>query len=48
MDNEIMTLYLKTFNMEEMYKKTKPKKFAFSVLMSVSTLQLSENVIFLT
>ena len=31
-----MTLYLKTFNLEQMYNKKKPKKFAFSVFMGVS------------
>ncbi|KAE8805716.1 hypothetical protein D1007_18221 [Hordeum vulgare] len=28
-----MTLYLKTFNLEQMYNTKKPKKFAFSVFM---------------
>jgi len=32
-DCEVMTLYLKTFNLEQMYNKKKPKKFAFSVFM---------------
>ena len=31
-----MTLYLKTFNYDQSVKKKKPKKFVFSVLMSVS------------
>ncbi|XP_020148690.1 putative ubiquitin-like-specific protease 1B isoform X1 [Aegilops tauschii subsp. strangulata] len=33
LDSEVMTLYLKTFNLEQMYNKKKPKKFAFSVFM---------------
>lgn len=33
-DNEVMTLYLKTFNYDQLVKKKKPKKFAFSVMMS--------------
>ncbi|KAE8781079.1 hypothetical protein D1007_45662 [Hordeum vulgare] len=32
-DSEIMTLYLKTLNLEQMYNRKKPKKFAFSVFM---------------
>lgn len=28
-----MALYLKTFNLEQLYNKKKPKKFAFSVFM---------------
>ncbi|XBI56951.1 hypothetical protein VPH35_038452 [Triticum aestivum] len=28
--SEVMTLYLKTFNLEQLYNKKKPKKFAFS------------------
>lgn len=35
-DNEVMTLYLKTFNYDQSVKKKKPKNFVFSVLMSVS------------
>lgn len=34
-DNEVMTLYLKTFNYDQLGKKKKPRKFAFSVLMSM-------------
>ncbi|XP_045088536.1 ubiquitin-like-specific protease 1A [Aegilops tauschii subsp. strangulata] len=34
-DNEVMTLYLKTFNYDQSVKKKKPKKFVFSVLMSL-------------
>ncbi|XBH58707.1 hypothetical protein VPH35_080095 [Triticum aestivum] len=33
-DNEVMTLYLKTFNMEQLASRKKPKMFAFSVFMS--------------
>uniref|UniRef100_A0A8R7Q3X4 Aminotransferase-like plant mobile domain-containing protein n=1 Tax=Triticum urartu TaxID=4572 RepID=A0A8R7Q3X4_TRIUA len=33
-DNEVMTLYLKTFNMEQSCSRKKPKKFAFSFFMS--------------
>ncbi|XP_037449630.1 uncharacterized protein LOC119319244 [Triticum dicoccoides] len=33
LDSEVMTLYLKTFNLEQLYNKKKPKKFAFSVFM---------------
>lgn len=33
-DNEVMTPYLKTFNMEQLASTKKPKKFAFSVFMS--------------
>lgn len=33
-DNEVMTLYLRTFNYDQSVKKKKPKMFAFSVLMS--------------
>ncbi|KAE8783068.1 hypothetical protein D1007_43503 [Hordeum vulgare] len=32
-----MTLYLKTFNLEQMYNRKKPKKFAFSVFMGLFT-----------
>ncbi|KAI4997067.1 hypothetical protein ZWY2020_052409 [Hordeum vulgare] len=32
-DSDIMTLYLKTFNLEQMYNRKKPKKFAFSIFM---------------
>ncbi|XP_044411440.1 uncharacterized protein [Triticum aestivum] len=32
-DCDVMTLYLKTFNLEQIYNKKKPKKFAFSVFM---------------
>uniref|UniRef100_A0A8I7BBN5 Ubiquitin-like protease family profile domain-containing protein n=1 Tax=Hordeum vulgare subsp. vulgare TaxID=112509 RepID=A0A8I7BBN5_HORVV len=32
-DSDIMTLYLKTFNLEQMYNRKKPKKFEFSVFM---------------
>ncbi|KAE8811751.1 hypothetical protein D1007_11554 [Hordeum vulgare] len=32
-DSEIITLYLKTSNVEKMYNRKKPKKFAFSVFM---------------
>ncbi|KAE8782290.1 hypothetical protein D1007_44381 [Hordeum vulgare] len=32
-DFDIMTLYLKTFNLEHMYNRKKPKKFAFSIFM---------------
>ncbi|KAI4997314.1 hypothetical protein ZWY2020_052656 [Hordeum vulgare] len=32
-DSDIMTLYLKTFNLEQMYNRKKPKKLAFSVFM---------------
>nr|XP_040242410.1 uncharacterized protein LOC120962707 isoform X2 [Aegilops tauschii subsp. strangulata] len=34
-DNEVMTLYLKTFNYDQSVKKKKPKKIVFSVLMSL-------------
>ncbi|KAE8807984.1 hypothetical protein D1007_15666 [Hordeum vulgare] len=34
-DSDIMTLYLKTFNLEQMYNKKKRKKFAFSVFMGL-------------
>ncbi|KAM3239904.1 hypothetical protein ACQJBY_053536 [Aegilops geniculata] len=33
LDSKVMTLYLKTFNLEQLYNKKKPKKFAFSVFM---------------
>ncbi|KAE8795344.1 hypothetical protein D1007_29774 [Hordeum vulgare] len=32
-DSDIMTLYLKTFNLEQTYNRKKPKKFAFCVFM---------------
>ncbi|KAE8779564.1 hypothetical protein D1007_47403 [Hordeum vulgare] len=35
-DSDIMTLYLKTFNLEQMYNRKKPKKLAVSVFMGVS------------
>ncbi|KAE8783137.1 hypothetical protein D1007_43439 [Hordeum vulgare] len=34
-DSKIMTLYLKTFNLEQMYNRKKPKKFAFCVFMGL-------------
>ncbi|KAI4986877.1 hypothetical protein ZWY2020_019507 [Hordeum vulgare] len=42
-DSDIMKLYLKTFNLEQIYNRKKPKKFAFSVFMGITNIKKVAN-----
>ncbi|KAE8773709.1 hypothetical protein D1007_54014 [Hordeum vulgare] len=44
-DSDIMTLNLKTFNLEQMYNRKKPKKYAFSVFMGTYIPNLRKRIV---